>query len=67
MPSLSALFECREESHRTLFAVIPDGFDVEVLVAATERVVGSFSEPGTGIIFVLPVSRVWGLGDSLRF
>ena len=61
IPSLSALMQCREESHRTLFVIVPDGFDTESLVTATELVTGALSEPGTGILFVVPIGRVWGL------
>ena len=60
-PSLSTLMHCREEPHRTMFAIVPDGFDVEALVAATETVTGPLSTPGTGILWVVPIARVWGL------
>ena len=60
-PSLSDLLRSREEQHRTLFAVLPDGFDVEGLVAVTEQITGPLDEPGTGIMFVVPVTRAWGL------
>jgi hypothetical protein len=60
IPSLSSLLRSREEAHRTLFAVVPDGFDVEALVTATEGAIGPLDEAHTGILFVLPVRRVWG-------
>ena len=60
-PSLEALLQTRQESHRTLFAVVPDGFDVETLVAATEKITGTLDEPHTGILFTVPVTRAWGL------
>jgi nitrogen regulatory protein P-II 1 len=63
-PSLSALMHCREEPHHTLFAIVPDDFDVEALVAATEAVTGPLSAPGTGILWVMPIARVWGLTSS---
>jgi hypothetical protein len=40
---------------------VPDGFDVEALVAVTEKITGTLDEPNTGILFTLPVTRVWGL------
>ena len=61
MPSLGRLMECREEPHRTLLAVVPDGFDLDRLAAATQRVLGRLDDPHTGIMFVLPVTRAWGL------
>jgi hypothetical protein len=60
-PSLEDLLRGREESHRTLFTLVPEGFEVEALVAATERITGPFDGPDSGILFTLPVSRAWGL------
>lgn len=61
MPSLSSLFRRREENSRTLFSVVPDGFDVEALARATEAITGPLDQPDTGILFTLPVTRAWGL------
>lgn len=60
-PSLSDLLRSREEQHRTLFAVVPDGFDVTKLVTVTEQITGPLDEPDTGIMFVVPVTQAWGL------
>ncbi len=60
-PSLATLLRGREEHHRTLFVVVPDDFDIQALVAATEKIIGAFDEPNTGILFTLPVTRAWGL------
>jgi nitrogen regulatory protein P-II 1 len=60
-PSLEDLIRSREEHHRTLFVVVPDGFDVEALVAATEHITGTLDTPHTGILFTIPVTRTWGL------
>lgn len=65
-PSLEDLLRGREEPHRTLFSVVPDGFDVEALAAATEQITGALDEPDTGILFVVPVMRVWGLNRKQR-
>lgn len=61
LPSLESLLRVREEHSRTLFSVVPDGFDVEALIAATEAVTGSLDRPDTGILFTLPVTRARGL------
>lgn len=61
LPSLASLLRPSEETHRTLLAVVPDDFSVEALVAATEKITRPLDEPDTGILFVLPVSRAWGL------
>ena len=61
IPSLDSLLRSREESNRTLFTVVPDDFNVEALVAATEKITGDLNTPDTGILFVLPVLQAWGL------
>jgi nitrogen regulatory protein P-II 1 len=60
-PSLEDILRSREEQHRTLFTIVPDGFDMEALVAATEKITRPLDEPDTGILFVVPVTRAWGL------
>jgi hypothetical protein len=61
MPSLRAILESDEIRQRTLFSVMPDDFDLDNLIARTEEQIGSFNEPGSGILFVVPVTRVLGL------
>jgi hypothetical protein len=61
IPSLESLLRVREERSRTLLSVLPDGFDVDALIAATEAVTGALELPNTGILFTLPVSRAKGL------
>ncbi|HXV98714.1 MAG TPA: hypothetical protein VEC93_09850 [Anaerolineae bacterium] len=60
-PSLEDILGAREEQHRTLFAIVPDEFDLEALVTATEKITRPLDEPDTGILFVVPVTRAWGL------
>jgi nitrogen regulatory protein P-II 1 len=61
MPSLTQLLQCREEAHRTLLAIVPENFDLDRLAEVSQSIVGSFDEPDTGILFSIPVGRVWGL------
>lgn len=61
MPSLASLMRKEEEAQRTVFVVVPDGFDIEKLVTAAEKVIGRLDDPHTGIMFTVPVSRTWGL------
>ncbi|MDH7490371.1 MAG: P-II family nitrogen regulator [Anaerolineae bacterium] len=61
IPSLRDLFATREFQHRTLFTVVEDEETLERVIAATEKVVGDLDEPHTGLLFVVPVSRVLGL------
>ena len=61
IPSLSSLMRAREETNRTLFSVVPDGFDLDALARATEAMTGPLEAPNTGILFTVPVGRVYGL------
>jgi len=60
-PSVRRLLRDEEEQGRLVFSLVSDGFDVDAVVAITEQVLGPLSAPGTGILFVIPVVRVFGL------
>lgn len=60
-PSMRHLLQSPERQNRLLFSVVADDFDVERLIQATEGAIGRLDDPGTGILFVLPVTRVAGL------
>lgn len=60
MPSLSDLFKSRETHHRTLFSVVKNQEIIEKVVEATEKIVGNLNDDNTGLLFVLPVHRVYG-------
>ncbi len=66
MPSLRALIEQEEINHRTIFSVVPDDFDLDTLIEKTEAIVGNFDGSQTGILFVMPVTRVHGLIERKR-
>jgi len=61
MPSLSRLLQTREERHRTLFTVVESEEMVDRIVEATEAIIGNMDQSHNGVLFVLPVSRVFGL------
>jgi len=61
LPSLRSMLVGRETHHRTLFSVVKDDEVLERAIEATQRVVGDLSQPYTGLLFVVPVSRVLGL------
>jgi hypothetical protein len=60
-PSLRDLLEQDELHHRTLFTLVEDDAQVDRLVAATEQIVGDLRTGNNGILFTLPVGRVFGL------
>lgn len=57
----SQMFGSGRVGHNTLFTVIDSLEMAETAVAATEIVLGDLSKPDTGIIFVLPVAKTWGM------
>ena len=61
MPGLREIFGGGEVAHRTLFTVVDEQAKVDQLVQAVREVVGDLDEANTGILFVLPVSQVYGL------
>lgn len=61
MPSLSDLLPSREVNHRTLFSIIEDDEVLQRTIDATKDIVGDFTRPHAGLLFVVPVSKVLGL------
>ena len=61
MPSIRNLLQSREEHHRTLMTLVKDEAMIDVVVEATEKVVGSLDQPHKGVLFALPVVRVVGV------
>lgn len=60
-PSVRRLMRGTEEHSRMIFSIVPDDFDIDAVVQATERVLGPLEDPGNGILFILPVTKVVGL------
>lgn len=65
-PSLRKVLEGEERHSRLLFSVVPDDFDIDRLIEATERVLGPLDCPDSGILFVVPVVRAVGLQPYRR-
>lgn len=66
MPSLRSLLEGEESHNRTLFTVIEDAAVLERAIVAAQNVVGDFAHPHTGIMFVVPVGRTFGVPKTKR-
>lgn len=50
--------------HNTLFAVVDSLELAEAAVQATEAILGDLRQPHTGIVFVVPVVKTWGMPES---
>ena len=61
MPSLHDLFKIKETRHRTLFSVVDSEEKVDAILEATKKIVGDLNCDDTGFLFVLPVSRAYGM------
>jgi len=61
MPSLNDLFRGQEARHRTLFSVVQDQSQADAIAKATQAVIGDLDRGHTGVLFVVPVSQVYGL------
>ncbi len=61
IPSLRHLTESEEYHHRTVFVLLDDDFDLDRFLAATQEKVGDFTDPDSGLLFVVPVTRALGL------
>jgi len=53
-----------ESGNLTLFAIVPDGEIIQKCIEATELIVGSLDNPGTGIIVAWPLSVSKGLSKN---
>jgi len=57
----SQIFGSGRVGHNTIFSVIADLELAEKAVTATEKVVGPMADPHTGIMFVMPLTKTWGI------
>jgi hypothetical protein len=60
IPSLRDFYEAPENLNRTIFATANTEAQVDAVVAATQKVVGDLDKGETGLLLVLPVTRVYG-------
>ena len=60
MNSLKALLNPEDPENRTIFTIV-DQKQEELFKKAVNKVVGSLSEPDTGILFTIPIDSVEGL------
>jgi len=61
IPSLEDILENYHATNRTLFTIVKSQEMVDLVVEATEKIVGDLDAPNTGILVVLPVVQAYGL------
>lgn len=64
MPSLRDIIEGNEVHHRTLLSVVDNEATLEKMIASAQHIIGDLAEEHTGFLFVLPVTRVVGMGKD---
>jgi nitrogen regulatory protein P-II 1 len=62
--SLEILRQAQEIHHRTVFSVVGDEATVDRIVKATTDYVGDWSSLDVGILFVWPLTQVYGLNKK---
>lgn len=61
MVSLRAMLAGSQPPNHIVFALIDDDIVLERAIRAALDIVGDFRSPDSGIMFVVPVSRAWGM------
>jgi len=61
LPRLEDFYKHEELLGRTLFTVVRDELRVDEVIRVTQSVRGDLSRPGTGLLVVFPLMRVYGL------
>jgi hypothetical protein len=59
--SLNRLLRAQEIHHRTLFTAIPNQESLDKIVEVSTRLVGDWSSPDVGVLFVWPLTQTYGL------
>ena len=59
--AIGELFSSEDVRSKTLLSVIEDDDLLEQAIIEAERVIGDFYRPGSGLLFVLPVTRAVGI------
>lgn len=65
LPRIRDLLQSDDAPRKMVMSIVPDNTAGRI-VAVTEEIVGDLSEPGNGILAVLPVELVIGLRDAPR-
>lgn len=60
MPDIKDFFPTHSEAGRTIFTLVESEAMVEKLIRATEETLGDLSQPQTGVLAVIPTTRLVG-------
>lgn len=62
--SLKAFLDNSRPYNKTIFTLIEDEDLMEEAILAAQNIMGDISKPGVGLIFTVPVGKVYGLGSE---
>jgi len=65
LAGLQDLLSRSRPQNTTVFSVIETSDQLEAAMQLIQRICGDLHDPGTGIVFTIPVSRVVGLASHL--
>lgn len=65
MVSLRTVLETRQDQTHTFFSVIEDDVVVAQAIAAVLQIIPDFAQGHHGIMFTIPIARVWGYVGAL--
>ncbi len=66
LPFLGALRNLLDDSrpyNKTIFTVIEDDEVLEDAVKAVKEILGDMKKPGVGLMFTLPIGKIYGMRD----
>jgi nitrogen regulatory protein PII len=61
MSGMNRIIGDTQESHYTLYVIVPDESQVQACIQAAEEVVGDFNKPNTGVLAAWPLFTVRGV------
>ncbi len=62
---IQTLISRSRPQNQTIFSVVDDDAKVDAAIAVIQDVCGNLEDPGTGIVFTVPVSRAVGVAPEL--
>jgi hypothetical protein len=66
LAGLQSVIDAARPQNSTVFSVIEQGEKLDAALAMVREVCGGLQPPGTGIVFTVPVSAVFGLAERLE-
>lgn len=61
--TLRTLFDNARPYNKTIFTVIEDEEVLEDAVKAVKEILGDMEKPGVGLMFTLPIGKIYGMRD----